>query len=266
MYISGYGLDTSYYSYLYSSAANTAGLTSDSLNPIEDVLASKIQNTPSVQTDYRSGSTAFQDIMSLQYKMLKEQEYNAELEDARINHPQKYEDMQAQREQDITKSFFQLEENARKNGNDKTGMATYKGIAISFDFENNAITVGDMSSGDIIHVGKLSNGYSFSFNRDNIDDVSKMLDLFSPEDINKIMEAITKDNMAKSMEQEIEDEKAKVGETAQVDETTPVDEVALAIEDLDQSAAVGGKGGIGFSVYYMNRASNAYEDSFVYAR
>ena len=243
MYISGYGLNTSYYSYLYNSSANKVGLTSDSLNPVGDVLTSKLQSTQGVQKTYTppipgSDSTAFQDIMTLQYKLLKEQEYDEALEDARINDPQKYEDMQAQREKDIAKSFRQVEEIARKSGDGKTGMATYNGVPIAFDFQNGIMTVGDMSAGnDIINVGKLSNGYAFSFNRDNIGDISKILDLFSPEDINKIMAAITTDNIAKSMEQEIEDEKAKIG-----------------------------KSGIGFSVYYMNRANNAYEDSFVYAR
>ena len=243
MYISGYGLNTSYYSYLYNSSANKVGLTSDSLNPVGDVLTSKLQSTQGVQKTYTppipgSDSTAFQDIMTLQYKLLKEQEYDEALEDARINDPQKYEDMQAQREQDIAKSFRQVEEIARKSGDGKTGMATYNGVPIAFDFQNGIMTVGDMSAGnDIINVGKLPNGYAFSFNRDNIGDISKILDLFSPEDINKIMEVITTDNIAKSMEQEIEDEKAKIG-----------------------------KSGIGFSVYYMNRANNAYEDSFVYAR
>lgn len=243
MYISGYGLNTSYYSYLYNGSANKVGLTSDSLNPVGDVLTSKLQSTQGVQKTYTppipgSDSTAFQDIMTLQYKLLKEQEYDEALEDARINDPQKYEDMQAQREQDIAKSFRQVEEIARKSGDGKTGMATYNGVPIAFDFQNGIMTVGDMSAGnDIINVGKLSNGYAFSFNRDNIGDISKILDLFSPEDINKIMAAITTDNIAKSMEQEIEDEKAKIG-----------------------------KSGIGFSVYYMNRANNAYEDSFVYAR
>lgn len=245
MYISGYGLNSSYYSYLYNSSANTAGLTSDSLNPVSDVLSSKIQSGsatrdiyPPTVTDHESSSD-FREIMSLQSKLLQEQEYDRKLEDARVNDPEKYEDMQTQHEKDIAKSFRQVEEIARKSGDGKTGVATYNGVPIVFDFQNSVMTVGDMSNGDIINVGKLSNGYAFSFNRNNIDDISKMLDLFSPEDINKIMAAITTDNIAKSMEQEIED---------------------------DKSQAVGGKNGIEFSIYRMNRANHAYEDSFVYAR
>lgn len=315
MYVSGYGLNTSYYNYIYNSSANTVGLTSDSMNPVSHVHSGRTQNASDAQGIYsstvnesnhfnasvspESNPSKFRDLMSLQYKMLKEQEYEEELEDARINDPAKYERMQNQRKQDIAKSFFQVEEIAKESGDGKTGMAVYNGVAINFDFEHGIMSVGDMSQGnDIIHVGKLSNGYAFSFNRDNIDDISKILDLFSPEDINKIMEAITKDNIAKSMEQEIEDEKAKVGQTAETDENSTaeavvqdatgaesksrtgsesqsqtgtqsrdrIDMLAPAIEDLDQSAAVGGKNGIGFSVYYMSRANSAYEDSFVYAR
>lgn len=290
MYISGYGLNASYYSYIYNSSANKAGLTSDSMNPVGNLLSQKTQGTfgtGEVYTPTVTGneSSQFQDIMTVQYKLLKEQEYDEELEDARVNDPAKYEKMQTERKQDIAKSFRQIEEIARESGDGKTGMATYKGVPIAFDFQNGIMTVGDMSAGnDIINVGKLSNGYAFSFNRDNIDDISKILDLFSPEDINKIMAAITTDNIAKSMEQEIEDEKSKVGRTAQTDtdhtssdsaqeqffadarSNSGLDMLSPVIGDLDQSAAVGGKNGIGFSVYYLNRANDAYEDSFVYAR
>ena len=310
MNISGYGMNTSYYGYIYSSSVHSAGLTSDSMNPVGDLLSSKVQNQIGMQTASNanvigSGSSAFGDIMTMQYKLLKEQEYDAALEDARINDPMEYEQMQSQRKQDIAKSFRQVEELAKESGDGKTGMATYNGVPITFDFQNSIMTVGDMSAGnDIIHVGKLSNGYAFSFNRDNIGDISKILDLFSPEDVNKIMEAITTDNIAKSMEQEIEDEKAKVGKAAAsgADETdantaaadtSQIDSVSAGtesngilnmlspvIEDLDKSKAVGGKDGIGTStgnslqsaapiirnIYYINRANNAYEDSFVYSR
>lgn len=256
MNISGYGSNTSYYSYIYNNSAYNAGSASDSVNPAGDLFSSKL---------------------------LKEQEYDAALEDARVNAPEKYEEMQKQRKQDIAKSFRQIEEIAKESGDGKTGVATYKGVSIAFDFEHSVMTVGDLSSGNIINVGKLSNGYAFSFNRDNIDDISKMLDLFSPEDINKIMAAITTDNIAQSMKQEIEDAKAKVSKTAATDTDGVTDTVQTqnaenaqsrdrldmlspAIEALDQSAAVGGKAGIGFSVYYRNRANDAYEDRFVYAR
>ncbi len=289
MYITGYGFNTSYYDYLQSSV-NKTGLTSDSLNPVGDVLTQKTRGISGTREAYtpsitgNESSSDFQDIMKIQYKLLKEQEYDEELEEARISDPAKYNKMQTERKQDIAKSFRQVEELARESGDGKTGVAVHNGVPITFDFEHGVMTVGDMSAGnDIIHVGKLSNGYAFSFNRDNIGDISKILDLFSPEDVNKIMEAITTDNIAKSMEQEIEDEKAKVGKTAETDANSTqsdvsqgqtadagsnngLDMLSPAIEDLDQSAAVGGKNGIGFSIYYMNRAQNAYEDSFVYAR
>ncbi|NLG02405.1 MAG: hypothetical protein GX567_00995 [Clostridia bacterium] len=191
MNISESKLNQTYYSFLYQNQSVGSNLTA--------------QRTAQTKSD----SFSFEDTMSLQYKVLKDQEYKNALEDARVNDPQKYEQMQTKREQDIMKSFMQVEASAKKNGDGKTGMAIYHGIPISFDFEHSVMTVGDMSPGeDIIHVGKLSNGYAFSFNRDNIGDISKMLDLFSPEDINKIMEAITTDNIAKSMEQEIDEDKA----------------------------------------------------------
>ena len=159
MYISGYGLNASYYSYIYNSSANKAGLTSDSMNPVGNLLSQKTQGTfgtGEVYTPTVTGneSSQFQDIMTVQYKLLKEQEYDEELEDARVNDSAKYEKMQTERKQDIAKSFRQIEEIARESGDGKTGMATYKGVPIAFDFQNGIMTVGDMSAGnDIINVG-----------------------------------------------------------------------------------------------------------------
>ena len=65
-----------------------------------------------------------------------------------------------------------------------------------------------MDRGDVINAGMLSTGSCFYFNRENIGDIAKILDLFSPEDVNKIMAAIETDNMADRMKNQVEDEKA----------------------------------------------------------
>lgn len=151
---------------------------------------------------------------------LRAQEYERQLEDARINDPEKYDRMIRQRRQDAAKSFKQLEELAGKSAGADSGMAFYNGVPINFDFKNNSISVGNVQSGDVIHVGELSNGYSFSFNMDNVDAVIGMLDLFSPEDVNKIMAAITEHNMAERAEEEIEEDKSKTPENAREAEET----------------------------------------------
>lgn len=178
------------------------------------------------------------DPFSFEAKLRSEKEYEAALAEAKENDIEKYYAMLAQKEQDVGKSFRQLEKEALSNGD--SGTATYKGVAINFDAKNMALTVGDVSNGNVIHVGRLSNGYSFSFNRDNLDSVIKILDLFSPSDVNKILEAITKDNIVANMEGEVDELMAASPETAeeaveaqqkQAEQDAGIDRAAILSQD-----------------------------------
>lgn len=179
---------------------------------------------------------SFADVLSTQYKMDSVDAYQKELADAKINDPEKYQKMILESKEAAAKSFSQVAKLAESNG----GTATYNGVNIFFDSENQQMNVGDMSNkGSVITVA-LSNGWVLNFNRDNIDDIAKMLDLFSPEDVRRIMEAITKDNIAVSMQKEIDDAKASVAsETA--DTAVQTGQISAA-ESASGESALGGSG------------------------
>ena len=105
---------------------------------------------------------------------------------------------------EIWQFIQEIQEKREENG----GSVTYNGVTLNFDRKNKKMCLGNMDSGDVINAGMLSNGYCFYFNRENIGDIAKILDLFSPEDVNKIMAAIETDNMADRMKNQVEDEKA----------------------------------------------------------
>ena len=88
-----------------------------------------------------------------------------------------------------------------KNGDN---IISYKGAAFVGDSENNTLCLGDMSQTDNILSIPLSDGGRLLVNRDNIDELSKALDMFSPKDINRIMKAISTDAKLRSKQLEIE--------------------------------------------------------------
>ena len=94
---------------------------------------------------------------------------------------------------------------------DKNGdhIISYKGVTFVGDPENNTLCLGDMSDEDNILSIPLSDGGRLMVNRDNIDQLTKALDMFSPKDINRIMNAISTDAKIKSKELEIENMKLK---------------------------------------------------------
>ena len=89
---------------------------------------------------------------------------------------------------------------------DENGIVKYKGVEFRCDYENNRLCLGDVSNPkNCITVG-LERGGCLVFNRENIDDLVKAIDMFSPEDINRIMRAIAQDAKLRQMQVQIEDE------------------------------------------------------------
>jgi shikimate kinase len=82
-------------------------------------------------------------------------------------------------------------------------------IAFFCDYENNAITLGDMSDEKNVITVQLENGGCLKVNRDNIEDLSKAIAMFSPEDIRRILVALQQDAKVRQMQQEIEQDKIK---------------------------------------------------------
>lgn len=94
----------------------------------------------------------------------------------------------------------------------KDGIIDYNGVVFVCDYKNNALCLGDVSNPkDVIYVG-LANGGTLQVNRDNIDDLSKAIGMFSPEDVNRILRAISKDAQCQSNLQEIDEMKNRIGE------------------------------------------------------
>ena len=89
---------------------------------------------------------------------------------------------------------------------DENGIVKYKGVEFRCDYENNRLCLGDVSNPkNCITVG-LERGGCLVFNWENIDDLVKAIDMFSPEDINRIMRAIAQDAKLRQMQVQIEDE------------------------------------------------------------
>jgi hypothetical protein len=95
---------------------------------------------------------------------------------------------------------------------DDTGMINYNSVTYTCDPQSNAICLGDMSNPEDVLTIPLSGGGCLKVNRDNIDELSKSIGMFSPEDVKRIMDALAQDAKAKKTKNEIEDAESKIGE------------------------------------------------------
>lgn len=97
----------------------------------------------------------------------------------------------------------------------KNGVIEYNGVVFTCDSERHAICLGDMSNEDNVLNIPLSGGGCLRVNRNNIDQLSKAIGMFSPEDINLIMRAIAQDAKVNEIQDEIEEDKMSIGESAE---------------------------------------------------
>jgi len=139
----------------------------------------------------------------LQSKMKFMEMYELELEDAKVNNPKKYQKMLDELDYIQSKPLSKIIEEIEQNG----GSLTYRGIEMSYSVLDNQLKIGDMDEGRILSVG-LSIGVNLKFNRENIDDIMQIWDLFSPADQRKILEALTIDNMVLEAELDLDDLKS----------------------------------------------------------
>lgn len=93
---------------------------------------------------------------------------------------------------------------------DESGKITYKGVTFFCDNEKQQICLGDMSNPKNVINIPLAKGGCLRVNRDNIGDLAKAIDMFSPEDIGRIMRAIAQDNKARELQWTMEQEKLEV--------------------------------------------------------
>lgn len=85
------------------------------------------------------------------------------------------------------------------------GVIEYNGVVFVCDYKHNRLTLGDTTNKeDCINI-PLSGGGSLLVNRDNIDELSRAIGMFSPEDVKRILEALARDNKIQQMKRELDD-------------------------------------------------------------
>lgn len=85
------------------------------------------------------------------------------------------------------------------------GVITYNGVTFVCDYEKNRICLGDTSHMDNCISVSLSGGGSLVVNRNNLDDLSRAIGMFTPEDVNRILRALAQDAKIQKMKKEIDD-------------------------------------------------------------
>lgn len=93
---------------------------------------------------------------------------------------------------------------------DENGVVTYHGVAFQCDYENNRICLGNVTNLQDCITVSLEDGGCLVVNRNNIDQLSKAIGMFSPEDVNRIMRAIAQDAKIRQTQMQIEDETSGV--------------------------------------------------------
>lgn len=144
------------------------------------------------------------DSPSFAEKLAIAEEYTKMMENLKTTDPEKYTELMKEQELAEVRSLDRLTEVAEKYGGD----ITFRGVNLQFISDKKMMCLGDMNHGDVINAGVMSNGYCFYFNRGNIGELSKIIDLFSPEDVNKIMAAIATDEHIDKIKNEMEEEEA----------------------------------------------------------
>ena len=97
---------------------------------------------------------------------------------------------------------------AKDDGVQKT--VSHNGVIFVCDDQNQSLNLGDVSNYENVIIIPLENGGCLKVNRDNLDQLAKAIDLFSPADVGRIMRAIATDTRIQQMKQEIEEQKNSV--------------------------------------------------------
>ena len=126
------------------------------------------------------------------------------------------------------------------------GVIEYNGVTFVCDYEHNRLTLGDTTNKeDCINI-PLSGGGSLLVNRDNIDDLSRAIGMFSPEDVKRILEALARDNKIRQMKKELDDmengddvdNSEEASETADVDKAAGTDASGTAGEPEEEDLSL----------------------------
>lgn len=92
----------------------------------------------------------------------------------------------------------------------ENGIINYKGVVFVCDDERQQISLGDVSDPEKCISIPLEGGGRLVVNRENLGDLAKAIEMFSPEDVNRIMRAISIDAKCQAKLNEIEEEKSGI--------------------------------------------------------
>lgn len=121
----------------------------------------------------------------------------------------------------------------------KDGVIQYKGVTFVCDYEQNAITLGNMYEKEKVLKIALPSGGSLHVNVDNIDTLAHAAGMFTPEDLKAIMRAISEYNHCTRKRMELEEEKTETAEEAAAQSETPYAEKEPEVESpTDEMALV----------------------------
>ena len=94
----------------------------------------------------------------------------------------------------------------------KDGKIEYNGVTFISDEKTNSLNLGDCSCRRDYITIPLEGGGVLNVNRDNYGDLSKCMDMFSPEDQGRILRAIEQDIHLARKGQEIDEMESEIGE------------------------------------------------------
>jgi hypothetical protein len=114
---------------------------------------------------------------------------------------------------------------------DENGIVEYKGVIFRCNNEKKELCLGDMSNRKNVIRIPLSGGGCLMVNRDNIDQLGKAIDMFSPEDINNILRALKLDAKIQEMKKEMEEMEDGIGKSSAEQNADSAKEAVEASED-----------------------------------
>ena len=107
---------------------------------------------------------------------------------------------------------------------EENGVILHKGAVFVCDTDNSRLCLGDVSDSSKCVSILLSGGGSLVVNRDNLNQLAKAIDMFSPEDINRIMRAISQDKKCKCEQLEIDEQISNTKDIQNEEENNRLDQ------------------------------------------
>lgn len=92
----------------------------------------------------------------------------------------------------------------------ENGIIAYNGVNIVCDPDKSALCIGDVTEGQDVFSVNLCGGLKLKVNRKNMDDIPRVIGMFTPEDQKRIVNAILADKQLQKVKNEMADEALKI--------------------------------------------------------